>query len=303
MVSSILQTERNPQEVSSVSSSLLKGREEDEIKTMPLYNHVDRVFSELRELGIDSDATLDPLTLSSIDSLHYLGNEAIENAIQEAGINKDSLVLDVGSGLGGPARMLAHWTKCHVDTLELQRDLNDTARLLTSRCGSDLSSRVYHQHADFMKIPMSPRKYDAVVSWLVFLHIENHRDLLQRAHDALKPGGVLYVEDFFRKNDFTAEEKLLLKRDVYVSALPTREQYVETMERAGLEVVKFEDVTARWTDYVCQRFEAYKKNIKRHERVNGYDAVKGLSQFYSSMEKLFTGGNLGGVIYVAKRKS
>ena len=44
-------------------------------------------------------------------------------------------VLNIGSGLGGPARYLAHKTGCHVLACELQHDLNATAQLATERAG------------------------------------------------------------------------------------------------------------------------------------------------------------------------
>ena len=76
---------------------------------MQLYNHCERFMAELeaRKLG----ASFKECDICDIDSLHYLGEEAILSAIEKLDIKTDSEnginILDIGSGLGGPARSLA----------------------------------------------------------------------------------------------------------------------------------------------------------------------------------------------------
>lgn len=145
--------------VASATTSKTTG---DDIKTMKLYTHLDRIDKELEESGfLSSTAAARPLTasqLSRFDSMHYLGDEAVREAMQSANILNTTTtttplatsVLDIGSGLGGPARLLSEWSGCRVDALELQADLNERARQLTQRCGSDLSRRVRHFCGDFL---------------------------------------------------------------------------------------------------------------------------------------------------------
>lgn len=273
--------------------------DEDEIKTMQLYNHIDRVFNELKEMGIDENEKLNPETLSSIDSLHYLGNEAIHSAISKAQIESNDKVLDIGSGLGGPARMLAHLTGCHVDAMELQADLSKTASILTSRC--DLNTKVVHFHNDFLTWTCEKEEYSKLVSWLVFLHISDRDTLYRKCAHVLKPKGLLYVEDFYMKAPFTPEEERLLRRDVYVSSLPTWKATRLDLQRNGLEIVEMVDLTTEWTDYVADRYAAYEKNLPRHVRIHGEAAAHGLLHFYSSIHTLFESGHLGGIRYVASK--
>ena len=46
---------------------------------------------------------------------------------------EDSRVLDVGCGIGGPARYLAHSYGCRVDGIDLTAELIETGRMLTER--------------------------------------------------------------------------------------------------------------------------------------------------------------------------
>jgi len=166
----------------------------EEIKTMQLYNHCERFMAELeaRKLG----ASFKECDICDIDSLHYLGEEAILSAIEKLDIKTDSEnginILDIGSGLGGPARSLAERIQnASVTAIELQADLHEIAQELTTR--TCLTGQVKHVNADIMTSEMVS-KFDYIVSWLVFLHIPAKADLYKKCAESLKPGGRIYVE-------------------------------------------------------------------------------------------------------------
>ena len=64
--------------------------------------------NELRERGVAAGAPLAAPQLFAIDSLHYEGDAAVEAGIASCGLTAASAVLDIGAGLGGPARFMAH---------------------------------------------------------------------------------------------------------------------------------------------------------------------------------------------------
>ena len=286
----------------------------DEIKTMKLYTHMERVYKELEELHLNDDSNdenknrkkrrlLDPVTLSSIDSLHYCGNEAIHNAIQAAHITSEHVVCDIGSGLGGPARMLAHYTHCRVHAYELQADLHATAQVLTRRCG--MEAQVSHIQGDFLQQDIRNGAYDTIVSWLAFLHIKDRTALFTKCGNVLKPDGLMYVEDFILRDHahFTDGEQTLLAKEVYVNhPLPTVHVLEQELANAGFALVQVCDMTDTWTQFVNDRYTAYQANYARHERVHGSDGARDLFSFFGSMVHLFQAGHLGGVAYMARRK-
>ena len=273
----------------------------DKIKTMQLYNHIDRVHNELKSMGISPDAKVDPVQLSEVDSLHYLGNAAIEAAIDAASISAQDRVLDIGSGLGGPARMLCHMTQCTVDAMELQQDLSTVATELTARCPQAIATAVHHVHGDFLSYDIPSNKYTKLVSWLVFLHIPDRTRLMTKCCAVLAPGGCLYVEDFYMKHPFTPEEQEILQRDVYVSSLPTWEDTKKDFNAFDLLVM--DDMTDAWKTYVRERVTAYEANLERHVRIHGQDAAEALLHFYRAVDSLFQSGHLGGVRYCVKKPS
>src|SRR5258708_32478429 len=95
------------------------------IGSMPLYTHLERVERALAALGIGRGDPIRAEQLFAIDQWHYHGTEAIHAAAEALGLGPASRVLDVGSGIGGPARYLAHTTGCPGTALSLPPELQE----------------------------------------------------------------------------------------------------------------------------------------------------------------------------------
>lgn len=287
---------------------------EHEIKTMKLYHHVERIERRLRGLGYSNqrDERVDPERLGTMDSLHFFGDEPIQRILQLINGGKDTSVdpidntsaakkvLDIGTGYGGTARLLAHRSGCHVDALELQPDLSAAGQHLTHRCGLD--ALITHKTGDFLQLSVAQGEYDVVVGLLCFLHIGNWPQLFQRCFDSLKAGGVMYVEDFFQRGQaFTDQDTAILKNDIYCSTLCTREQLMALLEKCGFEEIDFQDVTPKWTPYVVSRHIAYHTELENHIAHDGRSVVEALDHFYASVATVFQAGNLGGFTLVVRK--
>lgn len=269
------------------------------IKSMNLYSEVDRIYNDLGAIGIGQDEPLSVDVLSQFDQFHYFGTDAVDEAIEHAGINKDSRVLDIGAGLGGPARYLADRTGCHVTAIELQSDLNTLATALTKRCG--LSANIDHVQADVLTHALDANSYDAVVSWLCFYHIADHQTLLAQVLKALKAGGVLYVEDLFRLGEFDESETVHLTQMLFGQYLPYRDTYIEDLDTAGFSNIDFDDRTASWRAFVADRVAGWMARRAELVEIHGEETVDSLAAFYSSVSLLFESGKLGGVRLLAEK--
>ncbi len=269
------------------------------IKSMKLYSQVDRVFNDLRAAGIAGDAPLSVELLSRFDQYHYYGTDAVDEAVERAGITAASKVLDVGSGIGGPARYLADTTGCSVTAIELQADLNDVASQLTARCG--LGERIAHRCADILAAPLPKDHFDAVVSWLCFYHIPDRRGLLAQCFATLRPGGVLYVEDLFALGEFTADQQALLAHMLFANYLPSPATYRADLEAAGFQDIAFEDVTGHWAPFVAGRLQNYLAERAKNVATHGQAVVDDMETFYRAVNDLFKGGSLGGARVVARK--
>lgn len=267
------------------------------IKTMKLYHQVERVFNELSALGIGPDDPIDVEQLVSFDQYHYFGTAAVDEGIRRLGIVENMSVLEVGGGIGGPSRHIAHHARCQITALELQPDLNEIAEVLTDRCG--LSTQVTHVCGDILAGAPQTDHYDALVSWLTFLHIPDRSNLYARCFDALKPGAGIYVEDFFDRDSLTEAERQVLAVDVASDFTPTFEAYRSGFRSAGFVDVELIDMSESWSEYSAERVKGYRGNWERNVALHGAELVEGLDHFFSAVDELFKGGNFGGLRLVA----
>src|SRR5437899_9718283 len=98
-----------------------------------------RIDAALAELGQDPQI-LTPEILATVEHLHTGGLATTRDQAERVTLTQDSRVLDIGCGLGGPARYLANRYGCRVDGIDLTPELIETGQVLTERCG--LSGRV-----------------------------------------------------------------------------------------------------------------------------------------------------------------
>lgn len=268
-----------------------------DIAATKLYFQVGRIFNELRARGIAEDAPLRTGDLTAFDQYHYLGTDTVDEAARRLDVSAASRVLDVGAGIGGPARHLAATTGCRVTAIELQRELNVTAASLTQRCG--LASLVDHVEGDFLGHDVAGWGCDGMVSWLVFLHIADRPALLRHIRRALKPGSKVFIEDFHKRAELTPAEWRDIRQQVYCQALPSLAEWRAQFEDAGFTGIEITDMTETWKPFVTGRMNGFRADEARHVAVHGRLVFDALDEFYTTMDRLFAGGNLGGIRVVA----
>ena len=271
------------------------------IKSMNLYNNVDRIFNELREIGKSESDNLSVEDLTKFDQFHYHGTDAIDLAIRILGINNNSKILDVGSGIGGPARYIANKTGAEVTAIELQSDQNNLASDLTNRCG--LTDKVNHVCGDILDYDFKDQKFDAVVSWLTLYHISDHQILLKKLYDLLNPNGFFYTEDITSRINLNKADLKEIEKEIYGKHLPYFDKYISNLEHNGFELIFSEDMSSSWTDFTKERIKQYNSEKERNIRVHGKEVVDSLNSFYNFVGQYFSNGKLGGIRVVAKKNT
>ncbi len=271
-----------------------------QIKSMKLYTHIERIHNELAELG---KGLADPLVageISAFDQLHYHGTRAVDHAIDTMGLDTNSRVLEIGSGLGGPARHIASRAGCRVIALELQPDQDQLAAELTARCG--LSTLVDHVCGDALAVDWDDRRFDAIVSWLAIFHIADRARLLEISHGILEPGGLFFAEDMYCRRPMDDQEQAELASGMYAAYLPDFATYQQDFTRAGFEILSCDDMSEDWTEFTSRRLADYRAAEARHVRVHGEPTYQAMEDFYDLVNRHFRSGKLGGVRILARRQ-
>ena len=269
------------------------------IKSMKLYNNVDRIFNELREIGKSTSSSLLVEDLTKFDQLHYHGTDAIDIFIEKLEINEKTKILDVGSGMGGPARYIANKTGAEITAIELQSDQNNLAKDLTKKCG--LSNKVSHICGDILDYDFKNQTFDAVVSWLTLYHIANHEILLKKLFDLLNPNGFFYTEDITSRINLSDADRKEIKKEIYGIHLPYFDNYISNLEQNGFKLIFSEDMSSSWTDFTKERIKKYNSEKERNIRVHGKEVYDSLNSFYNFVGQYFSNGKLGGIRVIAKK--
>ena len=220
-----------------------------DLRAVPLYTHVDRVARGLAARGIGPNDAIPPAELFALDQWHYHGTDAIRDAGAFLGLGPASRVLDIGSGIGGPARFLAHTTGCHVTALELQPELHRVGLDLTRRSG--LADRVTHLCGDALAQPLPADAFDAVISFLAILHVDDRPGFDEACAAALRPGGRCYIEDLCQRAPLAPRDLEDLRGIVHGVSVTSIEDYAGDLRQAGLVDVVATDLTDDWAPYAA----------------------------------------------------
>ena len=266
------------------------------MKAMKLYDQVERIHNELAIIDVDDASPLTVEQLTPFDQYHYFGTEAVDEAIVALGLRPGMRVLDIGSGIGGPARYIATRSGAHVTALELQSDLDALAADLTKRCG--LGHLVEHRCGNILD--GHGEAYDAVVSFLCFLHIPDRERLLAACRAVLAVGGGMYIEDFAKRREPTVDEAAALAVKVQCPVLPWPIDYDAQLRDAGFVNIQIEDVTPHWGAFTASRLEEFRAARARNVSVHGPDIVEGLDDFYATIARLFETGVIAGLKFMAR---
>lgn len=96
-------------------------------------------------------------------------------------------------------------------------------------------------------------------------------------------------------NPFTEKETEILKKVIFAPDIPDCETYCDYLKTAGFVNIRFENLSASWTDWVNERYQQYKADKAEHITLYGEDIFHSRSHLYRQTAELFNAGNLGGM--------
>jgi sarcosine/dimethylglycine N-methyltransferase len=200
----------------------------------------ERILAALRETN-GPDAPITPEALAPIDHFHGRGVLATEKLVTLLQPLPGERLLDIGSGIGGPARWIAAKCGVHVTGVDLTPEFCEAARALNAACG--MTDRVAILEGSALDLPVPDVAFDRAYSQNVVMNIADKPRFYREAFRALRPGGMLALsnvcageagEPYFPVQWATARD---------TSFLATVEQTRTDLAEAGFEIVSFEDTT------------------------------------------------------------
>ncbi|EDQ86431.1 uncharacterized protein MONBRDRAFT_33828, partial [Monosiga brevicollis MX1] len=263
-----------------------------DLGSMKLYNRAELVKALHRQLK-DKNLHKGPISYEALlpfDQHHYHGVQAVEDVAQLLKMSTGDRVINIGSGLGGPARYLAGKHGCQVLACEVQPDLHAAAAELTLRTG--LNDKVDHVNGDFSRLSehLARGHYKHIVSWLTVLHFSNRERLFSNCYELLQPGGTFFAADFVMLQPLTHEERHVLAKEVGCDSLaPSIDEYRQELERAGFKVEQCDDVTEDWRKHTAARVAEFGAQRDVLGPVIGLDVFDYMLKFYTTAVSVIKG--------------
>ncbi|MDH5291805.1 MAG: methyltransferase domain-containing protein [Acidimicrobiia bacterium] len=209
----------------------------------------ERILEALAAAGKDVDnLTVDDLAAS--DQFHGGGRPATLALAALAGLDQPTdrtrRVLDVGGGLGGPARTLASRFGCAVTAVDLTESYVAAARELTDRVG--LADRVAHLVGDALRLDdpalgLEPGSFDVVWTQNAGMNIADKEALYAGFHRMLRPGGTLTFQEPTTGANSPPHYPLMWADDPSLSFLRSPAELRALVAAAGFEERAWELVT------------------------------------------------------------
>lgn len=153
-----------------------------------------RILRALEESGINIQDAVSR-DFSPVAEFHIGGRAATVKLANFAKLQSQHRVLDLGSGLGGPARTLAEEFGVRVDGVDLTREFCDVANELTRISG--LSDRVTFFCGDALSLNVADHTYDVVWTQQSCMNIRDKERLIREVNRVLKPGGTYVFQEVF----------------------------------------------------------------------------------------------------------
>lgn len=205
----------------------------------------DRIKSALATFGPD-DQPLTVAQLAPLDQFHTRGILATAELARATGLDPSRRVLDLGCGIGGPARYLAATFGCTVAGVDLSPSFIDAATYLTARCG--LSDRATFQVGDALHLPFADGAVDTVFLQHVAMNIEDRASLYAEIRRILAPGGRFATYDLVLR-DGDVVYPAPWARDGSTSFLLSEGDTRAALEQAGFKAALWRDDTQTALDW------------------------------------------------------
>jgi ubiquinone/menaquinone biosynthesis C-methylase UbiE len=198
-------------------------------------NLLGRLNAALTEDGVDPDH---PSTeaLAPYDQFHGRGLEATMEIARLMQANASDHILDIGSGIGGPARYFANRFGCQVTGIDLTPEFCDVARHLTRLL--DLEDRVRFEVGDALAMPFADASFDGAYSMNVSMNIADKDAFYREVHRVLKPGAWLVLSEVAKGEGGELTYPTPWASSARTSFLSTPEETRRDLLKSGFDVIR-----------------------------------------------------------------
>jgi len=224
---------------------------------------LERLDAALAEDGADP-ARPSLEALAPYDQFHTRGLEATAEIADALEVEPGQHLLDIGSGIGGPARYLHSRFGCRVTGIDLTAEFCEVARHLTGRLG--FSDKVGFEHGDALAMPFGDASFDGAYSMNVSMNIADKDAFYREVRRVLKAGAWLALSEIARGAGPEVDYPLPWAASAEASFLSTPEETRRGLEAAGFEILRFRSTEKEALEFAARSREIVARGDKPPHR-------------------------------------
>lgn len=235
----------------------------------------------------------------SDDYLSIGGSASTDELAAAAGIRADHRVLDVGSGLGGPALRLAETIGCRVQGIDLV-DLNvaEAGRRADERGLVDL---VDFTEGDASAMPFDDASFDVVWGQDAWCHVIDKVALVAECARVAAPGATIAFTDWLVTGEMGPDERATVLTAAASSEMATAADYRRLLATHGFTDIDETDLSGLFADQYRAIYGRLPELETELADAFGGDVFEFVLELNGSIEQAFTDGKIGGARFIARR--
>lgn len=214
------------------------------------------ILNAMRAAGINP-ATVSIEQLAPVDHFHARGFPATKELADVLPIKAGQRIVDIGCGIGGPARYLAKRFECHIDGVDITDPFVKAANQLTKLVG--MESPVNCVHGDGQRLPYDPKSFDGGISQHVTMNVPDRGAFFGEAFRVLKPGAFFALTEHGLGDGGEPYHPLPWSKDGSGAYLKRPTETVQILKREGFTEIEVTDTGQKY-------LEGYNKAIELAEK-------------------------------------
>ena len=191
------------------------------------------ILQAVTKVGKDP-AHLTAADLAAVDEFHVGGLESTQELAAQMDLRPELHLLDIGSGIGGPARYFAAEHLCKVTGVDLTEEFVHVSKSLTRR--TKLDHLADFHHASALALPFPPATFDRAYMIHVGMNIADKSGVYREVRRMLKPGGLFVIFDIMRAADGPIRYPVPWALTEETSFVAPVKAYRDALEAAGFRI-------------------------------------------------------------------
>ena len=189
----------------------------------------------------------------SIDIIRPSKNEVVSEFIERNGLGANLNILDVGCGLGGMCRYLAslgnNLTGCDMLShyIQIGKEINNLV---------GLTDKIELINGNILEIDLPTSSFDLITCLGVLLCIPGP-EVLSKLSSLLKPGGMIFIEDYILLKNSPSDEELHMLHEFNCIPFRVRDVYESQLKNSGLSIIEFCDKSHQTSLFAWNRADFF----------------------------------------------